>query len=105
MVDGFLRGLAILWGAPEGHGTVNAPRREDELRQIRPLVFAIAMGKRTGDGRLLLVGLSLRRQILSLDADGRRSKVHRPFVQPIDLIGTHSPGRKNLHGPHVIEAL
>jgi hypothetical protein len=62
------------------------------------------MGNRTGDGLLLLVWLPLRQQRLSRDADGRRSKGHIPFGQPIDLSGTHSTGGKNLPGPHVIEA-
>ena len=102
VVDGFIRGIAILRFAPEGDGTIDAQSREDELLQIRPLILAIALGDPKGSHRLL--GL-LWRPIIPIDADGRRIKVHVPFVQPIDLIGTHSTGGKNLHGPNGIETL
>ena len=58
VVDGFIRGIAIVRFAPEGDGPVDAQGREDELLQIWPLVFAIAMGNRKGDRLLLLVLLS-----------------------------------------------
>ena len=64
VVDGFLRGIAILRLAPEGDGPVDAQGREDELLEIRPLVFAIAMGNRKGDRLRLLVCLPLWRQII-----------------------------------------
>ena len=88
-----------------GNGPVDAQGREDELLQIRLLVFAIAMGTRQGDRWRLLVWRPLWRQIIPIDTDGRGSKVDRLFIQPIGLIGTHSTGGKNLHGPHGIEAL
>ena len=58
-------------GLPQRGTARSTHSREDELLEIRPLVFAIAMGNRKGDRLRLLVCLPLWRQIIPIDADGR----------------------------------
>ena len=48
VIHGFIRGIAIVWFAPEGYCPIDTQGGEDELLQVWPLVLAIAIGDPKG---------------------------------------------------------
>ena len=66
VLDGFIRGIAILGFTPDGDSPIDTQGGEDKLLQVWPLVLAIALGDPKGSR--LLLGL-LGGQIISVDGD------------------------------------
>src|SRR5437870_1499124 len=80
----FIRGIALLWFTPQGDGTIDTQRGEDEWLQVGALVLAVAIGD--PKGHLLLLGI-LRGPILSVHRDRGRIKVDVALVEAKDSIG------------------
>ena len=97
VIDGFIRGIAILGFAPDRNGPIDAECGEDELLQVGPLVLAIAMGNCKGPL------LRLRKHIIAIHRHGSRIKVDVALVEAKDLISPYGTGCEDLHRARIIE--
>ena len=68
VVDGLVRGVAILELADDGHVAIDAQQREYELLEVRALVFAVAMG-------------NVERRLFALSAEVIAVQTHRGRVE------------------------
>jgi hypothetical protein len=98
-MEGFVRGLAIVALAPDGHGAIHAERGQHKLLEVRPFVLAIAIGHLEGEV------LRLGKLIVAPDTARGGIKVHiaASQVKPRDRAdGTIG---KEPHGAEVVEAI
>src|SRR5262245_8907540 len=90
-IEGLVGGIAIVELAPYRYRTIDAQRRKDELLEVWPFIFAIALGYLPGEV------LRLGKLIVTPDTAGGRLKVHLAALQATPRGRPDRTGREEPH--------